>query len=123
MIVKLTYSRKAHIVRFRDGDTCIIHVKCSCCKAVTEEVLRINHIDSHEPSGHTKPWAMGIAKVLTERFRGHVGYLIPEKSSRDKYGRLIGDILLGEELLSTLIVKQGLAWYGVGTTQPNTSQS
>ena len=119
MKISNEYKKKAHIIRFRDGDTLLIHVACHCCGSVKPEILRLNHIDSHEPSGSTKPLAQDIAKVLTARFRGHSGWLIPNEEHRDKYSRLIGDILLDNELLSNLIVQQGLAWYGVGTTQPN----
>jgi len=121
MKVTHTHTRSAIITRFRDGDTVIIHVECVHCGSLFKEILRLQHIESYEPAGETKPMALHVAKVLTERFRGRIGYLIPDKIRRDKYRRIIGDILLDEELLSNLIVQQGLAWYGVGRSNPNAS--
>lgn len=119
MIVENAYTRDAIIIRFRDGDTVIIAIECNHCHCLQQGVLRLQHIDSYEPADDTEAMAEEIARLANEQFRGKIGKLIPNKSRHDRYGRLIGDILLEGELLSNLLVKAGLAWYGVGTKQPN----
>lgn len=112
------YSKRAHIIRFRDGDTVLAFVQCEHCNGIHKEVIRIKNIDSWEPSGKDTTKAKAVADTLTTRFRGVIGVLIPNKERRDKYGRLIADMLINGELLSNLIVNSGLAWYGVGADAP-----
>ena len=116
------YSKRAHIIRFRDGDTVIIFVKCELCGTIEEEVMRIQNIESWEPKGQDSEKAAMIAHQATEALRGTIGVLIPNKQRRDKYGRLIGDMLIDGELLSNILVRAGYAWYGVGTHAPEGQQ-
>lgn len=113
------YTKRAHIIRFRDGDTVVVFVRCEHCNAVSEEVIRIKNIESWEPIGPDCARAASVATALTETYRGRIGIITPNKDRRDRYGRLLGDILLGGELLSNLIVNAGYAWYGVGEPEPN----
>ena len=115
------YSKRAHIIRFRDGDTLVAFIKCEHCQAVTEEIIRLSNIESWEPIGADSARAKSIATALTETYRGRIGILIPNKERRDRYGRLIADLMIDGELLSNLIVKSGRAWYGVGEPEPNHS--
>lgn len=119
MKIENAYTRDAIIIRFRDGDTAIIAIECSHCHCLTKEVLRFMNIESHEPRGDTAAMAKFTADSFNELYRGKIGKLVPNKTRRDKYGRIIGDILIGDELLSSLLVRTGLSWYGVGAPQPS----
>jgi endonuclease YncB( thermonuclease family) len=116
------YSKRAHIIRFRDGDTVVLFIKCEHCNGIHEEVMRIQNIDSWEPRGPDSEKAAMTAHTLTEKFRGVIGILIPNKLRKDKYGRIIGDLIIDGHLLSNLIVEAGHAWYGVGAVAPADQQ-
>lgn len=108
----------ARILRFRDGDTVICDVTCSHCEMTSRKIVRITGIESWEPSKGTKGIAMATALILNEMFVDKVGVFVAGSGRNDRYGRIIGDILIDGILLSTSIVSNNLAWYGVGAPQP-----
>lgn len=118
MKIENEYTKKAHIIRFRDGDTLIAFIECEHCRGLHREVIRLPHIDSYEPIGADSARAKSIAETLTKEYRGRVGFVVPNQVRRDRYGRLIADVLLDGELLSNLLVKSGMSWYGVGRPGP-----
>lgn len=106
------------IVRFRDGDTVEITRDCCRCKQMSKAVVRIVDIESWEYNSQYRSWALRVAAAATSKWRDHSGFLVWSPSRYDKYGRLVGDILLEGELLSTALVKSNLAWAGVGKAPP-----
>lgn len=85
--------------------------------------IRLKGVESWELKGENAHLARLTAQKLTESFRGKTGPIIENKARLDNHGRTIADILIGEELLSNLIVSSGLAWYGVGSPQPYSDKS
>jgi len=104
----------ATIIRFRDGDTCECHVRCGHCGSLHAEVIRLRGIESWEPNGEHRAKALATASALTSSFAGKSGPIIGRALHRDKYGRLIGDIAIGDRLLTQLLVELGYSWFGVG---------
>lgn len=102
------------ISRFRDGDTVEGFLVCSCCRCCSQEVVRLPKIESWETQGPERAKAIECARRLTDKFRGVSGHIITKQPTRDRYGRMITDIIIGDMLLSDWIVNNGLAWYGVG---------
>ena len=107
------------ITRFRDGDTLEGFFTCSHCRVSHSECLRLPDIDSWEPAGNELARARRVAEQLTETYRGISGRFLGSARKRDKYNRLIGDILIGDFSLQQLIVNANLAWFGVGKPPPN----
>lgn len=102
------------ITRFRDGDTVEGFSECSGCGSCRKEVVRLSKIESWELQGPEAAKASECAQRLTDKFRGVRGIIKSGRATRDKYGRRIADILIGDIMLSDWLVSNGLAWYGVG---------
>jgi endonuclease YncB( thermonuclease family) len=109
------------IVRFRDGDTVECYIRCGHCQGAHYTAVRIPEIESWEPKGSDAHKAAEVARTLTDRFAGQSGRINARSLRRDKYGRVISDIILGDHALSLLIVNMGLAWWGVGKPNPGTA--
>jgi endonuclease YncB( thermonuclease family) len=113
---------EAYIDRFADGDTVIVFTLCRCCRGAGHRILRIPFIESWEIKSPQRHRAIHATATLNAHFRGTRGILTGSGSQRDNYGRTVSDILIGDELLSNMIVAMGLAWYGVGTPCPREMQ-
>lgn len=109
---------KFTIVRFRDGDTVEGFLSCRHCGAGTYETIRLLKIESWEPNGPDRHKAKDIAERCTQIYKGESGILVRRGLRRDKFGRLLNDVIINDEALSVKLVKFGYAWYGVGEPQP-----
>jgi len=117
------YIYKATILRFRDGDTVECFVECRHCESCHREVIRILNIESWEPVGREAFKASNIATQLTKLYAGQTGWLSTNKLRRDRYHRVLADIVIHDKLLSKELVDQGYSWYGVGKAQPSNQNS
>ncbi len=93
--------RSAELVRVHDGDT----VSLRCDTVLVK--LRFADIDAPEyrqPGGRQAREAL-VALLDNRR-------LVVETRATDRYGRRIGDILVGDEKVSLRLVSQGWAWCG-----------
>lgn len=106
------------IKRFRDGDTVEGFITCRCCGASKADVVRLSHVESWEPKGNDSARAAETASKLTSRFKGEAGILDKVNIRRDRYGRIVADVLIDGISLQTAIVAMGLAWWGVGKPNP-----
>lgn len=106
------------IVRFRDGDTLEGFLSCRCCGRASQECVRLLKIESWEPNGPDRAKALTTADRLTERYRGKAGALIPVNIRRDRYGRILADVIIGDTALALQLVESGDAWWGVGEPEP-----
>jgi len=112
------YNNTCTIHRFRDGDTLECFIRCGCCGAVSHEVIRLPKIDSWELKSPDRHKAIHAAQNLTATYRGVTGTLALQGRTRDRYRRLIADVLIDGEALSIQLVNRGFAWYGVGEPEP-----
>jgi hypothetical protein len=115
------YKNRFTIHRFRDGDTLEGYLHCTHCDHIDYVVVRLPHIESWEPKGADSARAARVAEQLTDTYRGEVGTLMSRSRRRDKYGRIIADIRIGDCSLQQLIVDANLAWFGVGRENPGTA--
>lgn len=119
----MTYERDSlhtfTITRFRDGDTVEGFVRCRCCGQVHQDTVRLLKIESWEIASADKDKALATAKTLTGIYAGQSGHLIPANIRRDKYHRILGDVIFGESALSLQLVTDGYAWWGVGEPPPS----
>lgn len=112
-------TNRVQILRFRDGDTLEALVFCGSCSHGHVEVIRLSDVESYEPVGPDSSRALAIASELTARFKNVEGDFVGNLKRRDKYGRLIGDVIIERELLTAKLVTIGASWYGVGTLAPS----
>lgn len=112
------YNNTCTIHRFRDGDTVECFVRCGCCGSVNFECIRLPKIDSWELKSPERHKALLTAQNLTATYRGVSGTLAIQGRARDRYHRIIGDILIDGKALSVQLVERGFAWYGVGEPEP-----
>lgn len=106
------------ISRFRDGDTVEGFRECRSCGSISRDTIRLLRIESWEPNSAEGHRANAAASRLNDRFRGIRGVISTPRIRRDRYGRILADVLLEHSALSILIVEMGLAWYGVGEREP-----
>jgi len=123
MLYERPLHHKFHIARFRDGDTVEGFLECNHCGSIRRDTIRIERIESWEPSGSTRSEARAVAGALTDRFRGACGTLTRNTIRRDNHGRITSDIIIGETAISLLIVSSGMAWWGVGEPKPENVNS
>jgi endonuclease YncB( thermonuclease family) len=90
---------KGNVVKIIDGDTLDVNVDSSVIR------IRLADIDAPERS---QPWGLEAKKFLaTKVLKKEVQILITNK---DRYGRQIGNIYLGNTDINELMVLKGHAW-------------
>ena len=89
------------VVRVSDGDTITL-----LDEAKTQSKVRLNRIDAPE-----KKQAFG--EVSRKHLASFVtnGIVKVEWAKKDKYGRILGDVFVGELNVNLQMVKDGLAWH------------
>jgi endonuclease YncB( thermonuclease family) len=107
VVVTLIYSLFAsantilegNVVGITDGDTLTILVDR------TQHKIRLAQIDTPERS---QPWGTRARQALSEKvFRKDVTVRV---SDTDRYGRLIGEIWLGDRDINRELIREGYAW-------------
>ena len=87
------------VTRVVDGDT--IHVSVG----LTKHVIRLSEIDTPE---RDQPWGRQASRTLADKLnRARVTVLTTET---DRYGRLVGKVLLGSRDINREMVREGHAW-------------
>ena len=87
------------VTRVVDGDT--IHVSVG----LTRHVIRLSEIDTPE---RDQPWGGQASRALTDKLnKTRVTVLTTET---DRYGRLVGKVLLGSRDINREMVREGHAW-------------
>ena len=104
-------SHKCIIEHFADGDTVLAAIKCSCCGKWDTKYVRIKGIDSWEEASPDKGKVQMIKQEATSLYADIVAELIITQQSSDKYGRVIGDIILNGQSLAGLMVEHKWAWW------------
>jgi endonuclease YncB( thermonuclease family) len=87
------------VVGITDGDTLILLVDR------TQHKIRLAQIDTPERG---QPWAARASQALADKvFRKDVTVRV---SDTDRYGRLIGEIWLGDRDINRELIREGYAW-------------
>ena len=120
-IYEQQYCFDVTINRFRDGDTCEVHLDCRSCRGSHREAIRIPHIESWELRSADHDRALEAGRTLSERYRGARGILLTSKLRRDGHGRIVSDIALDGVALSLQLIEAGLAW-PIDSTTPHADE-
>ena len=101
------------IIRVVDGDTVIIEAPYLPKPLKQEISLRINGIDTPEKDGHSKckdenELAHQATNFTINALKNAKSYKI-EILDEDKYFRLLGDVIIDGERLSSMLIKNHLA--------------
>ena len=89
------------VVRVSDGDTITI-----LDEAKVQHKVRLNRIDAPEKS-----------QAFGEASRKHLANMVANKvvkvewAKKDKYGRILGDVIVGEVNVNLRMVQGGMAWH------------
>ena len=111
------------ISRFRDGDTVEGFLQCRCCRGVSRDTVRLLKLESWELTSGDRARAITTADQLSNHFRGETGLLSTRTIRRDRYGRILADIIINDKSLALSIVEMGLGWWGVGEPEPEQLRS
>ncbi|MBR4220727.1 MAG: thermonuclease family protein [Victivallales bacterium] len=98
------------VIRVLDGDT------VELLTAQRENIrIRLNAIAAPEKS---QAYGQRSRRYLNDLVHGRNVQV--QYTSKDRYGRILGDIYLGEELINLKMVEAGLAWHYVMFAKGNT---
>lgn len=89
-----------NVVRVVDGDTIVID------SGTVRDKVRLAGIDAPE---RDQPWGEAATRELRRQIAGKV--VTVEWNKRDRYGRLIGVILLDSADINLHMVDRGMAWH------------
>jgi micrococcal nuclease len=106
---------KAKVIRAVDGDTLVVHINGK------EERVRMILVDTPEtkhPQMGVQPFGPGASEFTSHSLTGKTVTLELGIQERDRYGRLLAYIWLGNELFNKTLVEKGLA--RVAVFPPNT---
>jgi endonuclease YncB( thermonuclease family) len=98
------------IISFADGDTVLVLTECIVCGEYKKQYVRLKGIEAHELRSENRPKALATAQSWTEKYAGKRCELICTQNSSDRYGRVVGDIIIDGFHLTELLVKSGDAW-------------
>lgn len=91
----------AKVVGVTDGDTICVLVD------QTKHTVRLTGLDA--PASGVQPFGTQATKALTAKlFAKDVKV---RWNQRDRYGRILGDVYVGERYMSLEMLQEGLAWY------------
>jgi endonuclease YncB( thermonuclease family) len=99
------------ILSFADGDTVLVVTECPVCDTYKKQYVRLKNIESYEVRSTEKNKALAIAEKWTTIYAGKKAELITTQNSSDKYGRIVGDIVVDGFHLTDRLVREGDAWY------------
>lgn len=114
MLVASTASAEkftAKVVGVSDGDTLTVltDIQCQtgadCVGGKTQYRVRLAEIDTPEKK---QPFGSKSKQVLSGKVFGKT--VTVEQTDKDRYGRLIGHIYLGDEWINASMVQTGSAW-------------
>ena len=101
------------VIRVLDGDT------IELLTAQRESIrIRLNAIDAPEKS---QAYGQRSRKYLDDMVHGR--NVRVQYTSKDRYGRVLGDIYVGEELINLKMVEAGLAWHYVMFAKDHTAMA
>lgn len=93
------------VASVHDGDTLTVH--CEIRGVLENMNIRVRGIDAPELKGDSKTAAAAVREVVKQAC--HSKYVRILNCGSDKYGRLLGDVILeGGESLSAFLVRQQL---------------
>ena len=103
------HTHTARIMRWADGDTVVMLIDLDFGVWV-EKYLRLEGIESFEPTGPHADKAKQIRLELNNRTTGRDCLVHLRSHGHDRYGRLTGRATLGERDLAAWLVETGYAW-------------
>jgi endonuclease YncB( thermonuclease family) len=98
------------IISFADGDTVLVLTECITCGEYKKQYVRLKGIESFELRSSDRPKALAIQQSWTEKYAGKQCELIATQNSSDRYGRVVGDLIIDGFHLTKLLVDSGDAW-------------
>jgi endonuclease YncB( thermonuclease family) len=99
------------ILSFADGDTVLVLSQCPTCGSYKKQYVRLKGIDSFEERSSDRKRVLVIKEKWNTLLAGKSAELICTQNSSDKYGRVVGDIVIDGFHLTKKLVDEGDAWY------------
>lgn len=92
---------RGKVVHIADGDTITV-----LDTNKTQHKIRLEGIDAPE---HGQAFGTKSKERITEKVAGKE--VVVRWESKDRYGRILGDVYLGDRLINLEMVQDGLAWH------------
>jgi len=103
--------RPAAVIRVVDGDTLVVELDGR------QERVRLIGVDTPEVHGQVEPYGAEASAFAQERLTGAEVSLELDVGERDRYGRLLAYLWLGDEMFNETLLREGYAQ--VMTVPPN----
>ncbi len=94
------------VIKIADGDTFTILIEIANNGGFIKERIRLNAIDAPEKK---QPFSKKSKQFLSKLIYGKTVDIYYKK--KDRYGRIIGDVYIGNLNVNYEMVKQGYAWH------------
>lgn len=104
------HTHQARILRFADADTVVVLIE-GMWGIWSERYLRLLNIEAHELDGPQAETAKAHRDELNRLLGNRTCLVHLTSHGHDKYGRLRGQITIGESDLATTLVAKGFAWH------------
>lgn len=105
------FTYPVEVVNVHDGDTVTANIDLGFSAKIVDRQVRINGIDTPEirtKNKLEKEAGLAVRDFVSELLTGTDG-LILKSEKLDKYGRVLGDIIVDNVLLSELLLSMGYA--------------
>lgn len=104
------YEYKAKVVKVVDGDTIDCDVDLGFYMTARIR-FRLARIDTPEVRGEERPEGLAAKAWLVERLEAVNNEIVVKTEKTGKYGRWLGEVVIGEENVNDALVKSGHAEY------------
>lgn len=88
---------KAFVTNVIDGDTIVVDIDLGFSMFLHDQHLRLARVNAPELKGETKDAGLASKNALASKILNHYVYVKTYKSGRDKYGRILAEIVTIEE--------------------------
>src|SRR5436190_16819043 len=107
MHIKANYTAK--VQRVIDGDTILIYIQCPTCGDGKQLRLRLARIDAPDKGKHPPAMVNASTQYLRKLVESKDCVIMLSQKWPDKYGRLVGEVYLGEKNISNVMLGAGMA--------------
>jgi len=103
------YTYQAHVTKVHDGDTLTCDIDLGFNILYKDQKIRLYGINAPEIIGPTKPQGTASRDALRELVLDKDIIIATRKDDKEKYGRYLGIISVGDENINDWLVKNKLA--------------
>tara|TARA_R110002060_G_scaffold49061_2_gene60052 strand:- start:759 stop:1082 length:324 start_codon:yes stop_codon:yes gene_type:complete len=103
------YEYKAQVISVYDGDSITVDIDLGFGIFMKGQKIRLLGIDTPEIRGDERPEGLIARDALRARIVGQSIIIKTHKDTKGKYGRWLGEVILGSENINKWLLTEGYA--------------